>query len=88
MGKEVQSDKLPIFDSQKSTKTTIKLLKISQFKAFKVDQAFCNTLYVAVLLITIILYHLVVLLTYLLNDQIENETTCFLQPSKTDRITL
>ena len=45
MGKEVQSDKLPIFDSQKSTKTTIKLLKISQFKAFTVDQAFCNTLY-------------------------------------------
>ena len=45
MGKEAQSDKLPIFDSQKSTKTTIKLLKISQFKAFKVDQAFCNTLY-------------------------------------------
>ena len=45
MGKAVQSDKLPIFDSQKSTKTTIKLLKISQFKAFKVDQAFCNTLY-------------------------------------------
>ena len=44
MGKEVQSDKLPIFDSQKSTKTTIKLLKISQFKAFKFDQAFCNTL--------------------------------------------
>ena len=44
--------------------------------------------HVAVLLITIILYHLVVLLTYLLNDQIENETTCFLQPSKTDRITL
>lgn len=45
-------------------------------------------MYVAVLLITIILYHLVVLLTYLLNDQIENETTCFLPPSKTDRITL
>jgi len=30
MGKEVQKDKLPIFDSQKSTKTTIKLLKMSQ----------------------------------------------------------
>ena len=45
MGKEAQSNKLPIFDSQKSKKTTIKLLKISQFKAFKVDQVFCNTLY-------------------------------------------
>ena len=45
MGKEIQSEKLPIFDSQKSTKSTIKLLKMSQLKAFKVDQTFCNTLY-------------------------------------------
>ena len=46
MGKEIQSEKLPIFDSQKSTKSTIKLLKMSQLKAFKVDQTFCNTLYI------------------------------------------
>ena len=45
MGKEIQSEKLPIFDSQKSTKSTIKLLKMSQLKAFKVDQTFSNTLY-------------------------------------------
>ena len=43
--KEYQSEKSTIFDSQKSTKTTIKLLKICQLKAFKVDQEFCNTLY-------------------------------------------
>ena len=42
--KEYPSEKLPIFDSQKSTKSTIKLLKMSQLKAFKVDQTFSNTL--------------------------------------------
>ena len=42
----------------------------------------------SVLLTTIISYRDVVLLTYLLNDQIENVTTCFLPPSRTDRRTL
>ena len=45
MPKEYQSEKSPIFDSQKSTKTTRKLLKMSHIKAYKVDQTFCNTLY-------------------------------------------
>ena len=44
MAKEYQSEKSPIFDSQKSKKTRRKLLKMS--KAYKVDQMFCNTRYV------------------------------------------
>ena len=46
MAKEYQSEKSPIFDSQKSKKTGRKLLKMSHIKASKVDQMFCNTLYV------------------------------------------
>ena len=46
MAKEYQSEKSPIFDSQKSKKTRRKLLKMSHIKAYKVDQMFCNTRYV------------------------------------------
>ena len=46
MAKEYQSEKSPIFDSQKSKKTRRKLLKISHIKAYKVDQMFCNTRYI------------------------------------------
>ena len=45
MAKEYQSEKSPIFDSQKSKKTRRKLLKMSHIKAYKVDQMFCNTRY-------------------------------------------
>ena len=45
MAKEYQSEKSPIFDSQKSKKTRRKLLKMSHIKAYKVDQTFCNTRY-------------------------------------------
>ena len=38
MAKEYHSEKSPIFDSQKSTKTI-------RNEAYKVDQLFCNTLY-------------------------------------------
>ena len=41
--KEYQSEKSPIFDSQKSTKTTRKLHIMSQLYAAKVCQLFCNT---------------------------------------------
>ena len=47
MAKEYQSEKSPIFDSQKSTKTIRKLLKMNHIKVYKVDQMFCNTLYLA-----------------------------------------
>ena len=43
--KEYQSEKSPIFDSQKSTKTTRKLHRMSQLYAAKVCQLFCNTRY-------------------------------------------
>ena len=43
--KEYQSEKSPIFDSQKSTKTTRKLHIMSQLYAAKVCQLFCNTRY-------------------------------------------
>ena len=43
--KEYQSEKSPIFDSQKSTKTTRKLHIMSQLYAVKVCQLFCNTQY-------------------------------------------
>ena len=46
MAKEYQSEKSPIFDSQKSKKTRRKLLKMSHIKAYKLDQMFCNTRYV------------------------------------------
>ena len=46
MAKEYQSEKSPIFDSQKSKKTRRKLLKMSHIKAYKVDQMFCNTRYI------------------------------------------
>ena len=42
-----QSEKSPIFDSQKSTKTTRKLHIMSQLYAVKVCQLFCNTRYMA-----------------------------------------
>ena len=45
MAKEYQSEKSPIFDSQKSKKTKRKHLKMSHIKAYKVDQMFCNTRY-------------------------------------------
>ena len=45
MAKEYQSEKSPIFYSQKSKKTRRKLLKMSHIKAYKVDQMFCNTQY-------------------------------------------
>ena len=45
MAKEYQSEKSPIFDSQKSKKTGRKLLKMSHIKVYKVDQMFCNTRY-------------------------------------------
>ena len=45
MAKEYQSEKSPIFDSQKSKKTRRKLLKMSHLKAYKVYQMFCNTQY-------------------------------------------
>ena len=45
--KEYQSEKSPIFDSQKSTKTTRKLHIMSQLYAAKVCQLFCNTRYLA-----------------------------------------
>ena len=45
MAKEYQSEKSPIFDSQKSKKTRRKLLKMSHIKAYKVDQMICNTRY-------------------------------------------
>ena len=48
MPKEYQSEKSPIIDSQKSKKTRRKLLKMSHIKASKVDQMFCNTLYIMV----------------------------------------
>ena len=41
--KEYQSEKLPIFDSQKSTKTTRKLHIMTLLYAAKVCQLFCNT---------------------------------------------
>ena len=44
--KEYQSEKSPIFDSQKSTKTTRKLHIMSQLYAAKVCQLFCNTRYI------------------------------------------
>ena len=47
MAKEYQSEKSPIFDSQKNKKTRRKLLKMSHIKAYKVDQMFCNTRYTA-----------------------------------------
>ena len=43
--KEYQSEKSPIFDSQKRTKTTRKLHILSQLYAAKVCQLFCNTRY-------------------------------------------
>ena len=43
--KEYQSEKSPMFDSQKSTKTTRKLHIMSQLYAAKVCQLFCNTRY-------------------------------------------
>ena len=46
MAKEYQSEKSPIFDSQKSKKTRRKLLKMSHIKAYIVDQTFCNTRYI------------------------------------------
>jgi hypothetical protein len=45
--KEYQSEKSPIFNSQKSTKTTRKLHIMSQLYAAKVCQLFCNTRYYA-----------------------------------------
>ena len=48
--KEYQSEKSPIFDSQKSTKTTRKLHIMSQLYAAKVCQLFCNTRYNTMLL--------------------------------------
>ena len=45
MAKEYQSEKSPIFDSQKSKKTRRKLLKMSHIKASNVYQMFCNTRY-------------------------------------------
>ena len=44
--KEYQSEKSPMFDSQKSTKTTRKLHIMSQLYAAKVCQLFCNTRYI------------------------------------------
>ena len=44
--KEYQSEKSPIIDSQKSTKTTRKLHIMSPLYAAKVCQLFCNTRYV------------------------------------------
>ena len=44
--KEYQSEKSPIFDSQKSTKTTRKLHIMSQLYAAKVCQLFSNTRYI------------------------------------------
>ena len=41
--KEYQSEKSPIFDSQKSPKTQWKLHIVSQLYASKVYQMFCNT---------------------------------------------
>ena len=43
MPKEYQSEKSPIFDSQKSPKTLRKLHIMSQLYAAKVCQLFCNT---------------------------------------------
>ena len=51
MPKEYQSEKSPIFDSQKSLKTQRKLHIMSQLYASKVCQTFCNTRY-------IFIYHL------------------------------
>ena len=45
MPKEYQSEKSPIFDSQKSPKTLRKLHIMSQLYAAKVCQLFCNTRY-------------------------------------------
>ena len=42
---EYQSEKSPIFDSQKNTKTTRKLHIMSQLYGAKVCQLFCNTRY-------------------------------------------
>ena len=53
MPKEYQSEKSPIIDSQKSKKTRRKLLKMSHIKASKVDQMFCNTLYILILLVSL-----------------------------------
>ena len=47
MPKEYQSEKSPIFDSQKSPKTLRKLHIMSQLYAAKVCQLFCNTRYLA-----------------------------------------
>ena len=44
MAKDYQSEKSPIIGSQKSKKTTRKLLKMGHIQAYKVDQTFCNTL--------------------------------------------
>ena len=48
--KEYQSEKSPIFDSQKSPKTQRKLHIMSQLYAAKVCQLFCNTRYNTMLL--------------------------------------
>ena len=61
MAKEYQSEKSPIFDSQKSKKTRRKLLKMSHLKAHKVYQMFCNTRYnefIIVKLFTSLLTHM------------------------------
>ena len=45
MSKEYQSEKSPIFDSQKSPKAQRKLHIMSQLYASEVYQMFCNTRY-------------------------------------------
>ena len=50
MPKEYQSEKSPIFDSQKSPKTLRKLHLMSQLYAAKVCQLFCNTRYIKIIL--------------------------------------
>ena len=56
MAKDYQSEKSPIFYSQKSKKTRRKLLKMSKkIKAYKIDQMFCITRYCLIIPVTAVL---------------------------------